>query len=223
MTARILAIDTTSDFGSLALAEGGRIAEEVALHSSEGFGHILFGQIEGLLERHGWAIRGVDCLAAAAGPGSFTGVRVGLAAAKGLADALGKPIVAVSNLRALATFGSRAVRAPLLDARRGEIYGAVYDAAGNLMRDEVVMKFPDWLDQIPAGVEFLSPDPGLFLPSLRAAGWEDAMLTGTPRQLAAAVARIAARDFLDGRAQDPSWVDANYVRRPDAELLWKDE
>jgi len=224
MTPRILAIDTTSGFGSFALAEGGRIVEEVTMHSSEGFGQILFGQLEGLLARHGWAIEEVDCLAAAAGPGSFTGVRVGLAAAKGLADVLAKPIVAVSNLRALAAFGSHAVRAPLLDARRGEISGAVYDAGGNLMREEVVMKFPDWLHQLPQeGVELLSPDLPLFTGALRATPWEHAVLTETPRYLAAAVARIAGQDFLAGRAQNPLWVDANYVRRADAELLWKDD
>jgi tRNA threonylcarbamoyladenosine biosynthesis protein TsaB len=224
MTQRILAIDTTSDFGSLALAEGDRIVEEVTLHSSEGFGHILFGQLEGLLGRHGWALDCLDCLAAAAGPGSFTGVRVGLAAAKGLADVLAKPVVAVSNLRALAAFGSEPLRAPLIDARRGEIYGAVYDAAGNLMQEEVVMRFPDWLHQLPqAAIEFLSPDLPLFKQALRATPWEHAVLTETPRHLAAAVARIAANDFLAGRAQDPLWVDANYVRRSDAELFWKDD
>ncbi len=76
----------------------------------------------------------VDCFAAASGPGSFTGVRVGLACVKGLAEALGKPAVAVSNLRAIASFGTAPWRAVVLDARRGEIYGAVYDAAGGSSR-----------------------------------------------------------------------------------------
>lgn len=85
------------------------------------------------------------------------------------------------------------------------------------------MKFPDWLRQLPqAGIEFLSPDLPLFAAALRATPWEHAALTETPRHLAAAVARIAVQDFLAGRAQDPLWVDANYVRRSDAELLWKD-
>ena len=67
----------------------------------------------------------IDCFAAASGPGSFTGVRVGLAAVKGLAEALGKPAVGISNLRALSLFGKAALRAVVLDARRGEVYGAV--------------------------------------------------------------------------------------------------
>ena len=70
----------------------------------------------------------MDCFAAASGPGSFTGVRVGLAAVKGLAEAAGKRVVAVSNLRALAFFGSAPLRATVIDARRGEVYAALYNS-----------------------------------------------------------------------------------------------
>ena len=107
----ILSIDTTSEFGSIALTERDRVIEEVLLHSPDGFGHILFPQIEKLLARHGVTVNQMDCFAAASGPGSFTGVRIGLAAAKGLAEAVGKPVVAVSNLRALASFGTAPLRA----------------------------------------------------------------------------------------------------------------
>ena len=100
--ARILAIDTTSDFGSLALVESGVALEEVLMHSVDGFGHILFPCMDQLLARNGWPLDSVDGFAAASGPGSFTGVRVGLAAIKGLADVLNKPLAAVSNLRAIA-------------------------------------------------------------------------------------------------------------------------
>ena len=79
---RILAIDTTSDFGSLALHDAGALIEETPLHAPEGFSQILFGQIEALLNRHDWPLESIDVFAAAAGPGSFTGVRVGLTAAK---------------------------------------------------------------------------------------------------------------------------------------------
>ncbi len=88
---RILSLDTTSEFASLALVEGGAVVEEVMLHSTDGFGHILYPHLEALLARRGWDLASVDCFAAASGPGSFTGVRVGLAAVKGLAEGAGKP------------------------------------------------------------------------------------------------------------------------------------
>jgi len=91
----ILSIDTTSEFGSIALTEGDRTIEEIPLHSPDGFGHILFQRIEQLLARHEVGVNQMDCFAAASGPGSFTGVRVGLTAVKGLAEATGKRVVAV--------------------------------------------------------------------------------------------------------------------------------
>jgi tRNA threonylcarbamoyladenosine biosynthesis protein TsaB len=212
---RLLAVDTTSEFGSIAIAEAETVIEEVSIDSPEGFGHILFGEIQRLLARHGMALADLDGFAAAAGPGSFTGVRVGLTAVKGLAEANGKLVVAVSNLAALAWFGKRALRAPVLDARRGEVYGAVYDAALNLVSDEVVMPFDEWEAALPAGdLELITcgfQTPAQFHPVLQA-----------PRALAGAVASIAARRFEMGLAQDPAAIDANYVRRSDAELLWKD-
>ena len=114
----ILAIDTTSEFGSLALARDADILEVVSLHSREGFGHLIFQQIVALLERHGLKLGDINGYAAASGPGSFTGVRVGLTADKGLAEAHGKQVVPVSNLLALAYAGERDLRATVLDARR---------------------------------------------------------------------------------------------------------
>ena len=203
----ILALDTTAHFGSVALLEDASVVEEVLLHSPEGFGPVLFGQIEALLRRHGVRVSEVGLFAAAAGPGSFTGVRIGLTAVKGLAEACGRPVVGVSNLMALAECGSGVFRAVLLDARRGEIYGAVYDAELNVVQPEVVMGFPEWLAGLPDGVEFVSTDLGPF----RVSGVEQ-------RALAGAVGRVALKlPWLD-----PAAVDANYVRRSDAELLWKE-
>lgn len=200
----ILAIDTTSEFGSIALTEANVVIEEVALHEPEGFGHVLFGHIEQLLEKNGTTVHQMECFAAASGPGSFTGIRVGLAAVKGLAEATGKRVVAVSNLRALASFGSAPLRATVIDARRGEVYAAVYNSRLEIVMPEVVMKYEDWLAQIPSeGCELISS-------------------VAAPRPLAAAVGHIAWDDFTLGRSSDPAEIDANYVRRSDAELFWKE-
>jgi tRNA threonylcarbamoyladenosine biosynthesis protein TsaB len=219
----ILAVDATHEFGSLALARGETILEEILLHSPSGFGHILFDRISRLLAGHGLTPASIDCFAAASGPGSFTGVRVGLACVKGLAEALGKPALAVSNLRALAWFGSAALRAPVLDARRGEIYGAVYDAAGALAQPEVVARFPVWLASLPEGaMEFVSTDFTPFRAALAGTRFEGAAVVTAPRALAGAIARIALPAWRNGETADPAALDANYVRRSDAELFWKE-
>ncbi|HXK01877.1 MAG TPA: tRNA (adenosine(37)-N6)-threonylcarbamoyltransferase complex dimerization subunit type 1 TsaB [Verrucomicrobiae bacterium] len=215
----ILALDTTHEYGSIALVgqvSGLPWADEELIHEPKGFSRILFARLEGLLARHGIRPADIDCFAAASGPGSFTGVRVGLACIKGLAEALHKPAIAVSNLEALARFGTASLRAVAIDARRGQIYGAVYDAAGRLVSPEVVAPFEAWLATLPDGVtEFISPDPMPPLPP-------GATLITPRRALAAAVAEIAAGRLARGDPGDPAAIDANYVRRSDAELFWRE-
>ena len=199
----ILSVDTTTEFGSLALTGPAGLLEEVALRGAQGFGLVLFDEIEALLNRHGLSVDDVECFAATSGPGSFTGVRVGLTAVKGLAEATGKPVVAVSNLQALAVFGTSALRATVLDARRGDVYAAVYGADLEIVVPEAVVKLEPWLAGLPVGVEVIQP--------------------GTPpRALAGAVGQIARARWLAGLGRDPAAVDANYVRRADAEMMWKD-
>lgn len=196
----ILAFDTTNDAGSLALAQGATLIEEVALTPAEGFAQTLFGEIDALRSRHSITLRDIACFATAAGPGSFTGVRVGITAAKGLGDAAGRPVVAVSNLQALAWFGTGDLRAPFVDARRGEIYGAVYDARLTLVQAETVAHYDAWVAALPAG----------------------AVQVPQQQPLARAIAAIAWQQFDAGLARDPAEIDANYVRRSDAELMWRE-
>jgi tRNA threonylcarbamoyladenosine biosynthesis protein TsaB len=201
----ILSIDTTSEVGSIALTEANFVVEEAVLHAPEGFGHVLFGHIERLLEKNGVTVHQMECFAAASGPGSFTGVRVGLAAVKGLAEATGKRVVAVSNLRALAFFGSAPLRATVIDARRGEVYAAVYNSRLELVMPEVVVKLEAWLQTVG-----------------RLHNYELISTVDAPRALAAAIGHIAGDEYAAGHASDPAAIDANYVRRSDAELFWKD-
>jgi tRNA threonylcarbamoyladenosine biosynthesis protein TsaB len=212
---RILAIDTTSNFGSLALHEDGSTIEETPLHAPDGFSQILYGQIEALLRRHDWPLSSIDVFASAAGPGSFTGVRIGLTAAKGLADSTGRCAVAVSNLKALAAFGHTQARGVIMDARRGEVYAALYDAGLQVIEPEVVIALPSWLSSLDVQPqEIISSD---FSP------FQSSFPLSVPiieqRTLAAAIARIAEST----PALDPAVLDANYVRRSDAELFWRDK
>ena len=96
--------------------------------------------------------------------------------------------------------GSCGSREASIDARRGEIYGAVYNSDLRLVQDEVVMPVEQWQAMLPPGAERIS----------------------IPHRLAAAVAGIAAERYARGEASDPAALDANYVRRSDAELFWKE-
>jgi tRNA threonylcarbamoyladenosine biosynthesis protein TsaB len=213
-----LAVDTTADSGSIALADENGVRDEIELDAPRGFSLVLFAGIDELLKRQGVRLRDVELFAAASGPGSFTGVRVGLAAIKGLAEVGGKPAVGVSNLGALAEFGQSEARATIIDARRGEVYGALYDGAGNQIVEEMVGPFERFLTSLPAHeIEWIATgfDTLAGLP-------EGARKVVAPRATAGVIARVAIRRAALGLALDPAAVDANYVRRSDAELFWKE-
>jgi tRNA threonylcarbamoyladenosine biosynthesis protein TsaB len=218
----ILALDTTTEFGSVALRIDGRTVAEIPLHSPEGFAHVIFGYIDEVLKRNGVALETVDCFGAAAGPGSFTGVRVGLTAAKGLAEAMNRPVAAVSNLRALAFFGNSDRRAVILDARRGDVYVGLYNAELQPIQREAVTKLPAWLEQITTDCELITAAGSPFRAAMAGSRFDGNTWTEAPRSLAAAVAYCAELDLERGAALDPISADANYVRRSDAELFWRD-
>jgi tRNA threonylcarbamoyladenosine biosynthesis protein TsaB len=216
----ILALDTTSEHGSVAVRLNGQTVSEVTIHSPEGFAHVIFQAIEDALFTASLDLPSIECFAAASGPGSFTGVRVGLSAVKGLAHAMHKPAVGVSNLQALSSFGKKRLRAVVLDGRRGEVYTAVYDPNLKPVAPESVLPFPKWLDTLKQPeYEFISIEGNPFWLALQGTRFADMPFTDVPRSLAGAVALCAERaaPWLD-----PEVVDANYVRRSDAELFWRE-
>ncbi|HDT13533.1 MAG TPA: tRNA (adenosine(37)-N6)-threonylcarbamoyltransferase complex dimerization subunit type 1 TsaB [Candidatus Aminicenantes bacterium] len=133
----VLAVDTTTPSGSVALLEDGTLLGEADVESAATHSARLFRSIDFLLAALGRDVRDIEAFAVAAGPGSFTGIRIGIAAVKSLAFASGRPIAPVSTLEALAAKlvakGARLV-CPLLDARKGEIYAGLFEArAGGLV------------------------------------------------------------------------------------------
>ena len=200
------------------------VLEEVPLHAPDGFSQVLFAAIEALLARRRVRLPEIELFAGASGPGSFTGVRVGLAAIKGFAEVCGKRVVPVSNLEALAEFGTLDARATVIDARRGEVYAALYDGAGNQIVPEVVLPFQRFLALLPERrLEWISQDFAPFHSSLVGTRFAECPLVQPPNTLAGAIATIAIRRAAAGLAQDPAAIEANYVRRSDAELLYSAE
>jgi tRNA threonylcarbamoyladenosine biosynthesis protein TsaB len=195
---------------------------EVLLHAPGGFSGPLFEQIQALLAREEVQLTDIDLFAGASGPGSFTGVRIGLAAIKGLAEVLGKPAVAVSNLEALAEFGEGDLRATIIDARRGEVFAALFDRDGTAPIPECVVRFQHFLEMVAErDCEFISTNFDPFRAALAGTRCERCPVITAPRALAATLGRIAMRRAALGAITDPASIEANYVRRSDAELLWK--
>ena len=130
-----LAVDTTTDRGSFALARNGRLMEETTGDAGSTHGERLPGALRALLARRGMTTADVDRYAVALGPGSFTGLRVGIATVQGLALAHGRPVVGMPVLDVLVDIAARAAGAgtapdlimPWVDAKRGEVFSALYE------------------------------------------------------------------------------------------------
>jgi tRNA threonylcarbamoyladenosine biosynthesis protein TsaB len=134
---RILSVDTSSERGSVCISEDGDVLGEVRLRHSVQHSDRLFRSIDLLLQYVPFGLRDIDLFVAARGPGSFTGLRVGLAAMEAFAAAHGKPGAGISTLEALAWRSNVDGKeiAPTIDARRGEVYGAVYRREGEALKE----------------------------------------------------------------------------------------
>ena len=221
----VLSIDTTTRAGSAAVVRDGAVLAEVSGDPALTHGQRLPGDLCQLADAAGVTMGDVDLLAVAAGPGSFTGLRVGIAAMQGLAMATGKLIVPVSTLEALARLGGRndeCLVAPWVDAQRGEVFGAVYEAGG-----EVAIAAPTALppaatlavlETIARGrrVRFIGDGAVRYADVVRAALGPAGEIDREVPRLAACIALIAAG--TPERAIAPHAVSPVYVRRPDAEL-----
>jgi tRNA threonylcarbamoyladenosine biosynthesis protein TsaB len=132
---RLLALETATLAGGAALLDDGRLVGESRLNIALTHSERLMSVVDRLLQDCGWEVGRLDALAVSVGPGSFTGLRVGAATAKGLALALEIPVAPVPTLDALAAtlpFADAPV-CPLLDARRGEVYCSLYRWTGSAM------------------------------------------------------------------------------------------
>lgn len=230
---RILAVDTSTPSGSVAVLEGERVLGLVATEAEETYSSRMFRQLNFLLNELGLQAGQFDLYAVVAGPGSFTGLRVGLTAVKGWAEVYGKPVAAVSGLEAVAeqARGEWEWIAPVMDARRGQIYGGLYRrdiASGALVceGDEVVMTAPEFLTELSGRTggalpRFATPSPDALASALEASAFRGARVERVSPILATVVGRLGWQRAQRGQTADALTLDANYIRRSDAELLWK--
>ena len=222
---RWIALDTSTWWGGVALLEedAGEIREvaEVRLLVRDSHAARLLGAVDAALAAAGWKREDLDAFAAVRGPGSFTGIRVGLGLLGGLAVSSGRPCVGVDALESLAeAFGPATVeRVPLLDASRGDVYGARYDATSS---PPGVVREP-WIGP-PEGAATPDDAPGiafgsgavLYRDRLERLGLSVASRP-TPTRVAAAAGRIAALRHRAG-TEDAAGLTPLYLRPSDAEI-----
>jgi tRNA threonylcarbamoyladenosine biosynthesis protein TsaB len=224
----LVAVDTSGKNGSIALAQVAsdrhevEIIEVVSLTGGT-FSAQLIPQLSALLAKHGKSKSDIGAFAAASGPGSFTGLRVGLAAIKALAETLAKPVAAVSLLEAIACSRNRDDRVlAVLDAGRGEIYVGDYEitrdkfGARALAQSERLMGKESFQGET-RGKLVLTPDATLF---------ELLTASGIPTKridppTAANIARLGWQHIQRGQIVSPDELEANYIRRSDAEIFSK--
>jgi tRNA threonylcarbamoyladenosine biosynthesis protein TsaB len=222
---KILAVETATLTGSVALVEDEHLLGEVTLEFPRKHSERLVPAIEFLLDLHKLKPQELDGLAVDIGPGSFTGLRVGLATMKGLAFSLNKPLVGVDSMEVMAQnlASATGLLAPVLDARKGQIFAALFRGQGKGLPVRVS---EDWvLDPIELAGKISEPvllfgeGARAYQEVLRAslgnrAGFAPA---GTDQLRAYHLARLARPLLLAGQGRDPDQWAPNYLRLSDAE------
>ena len=217
----ILSLDTTTRVGSCAVVRDDRVLGEHTGDATLDQAQRLPGDLATLLATEAIALEEISAFAVATGPGSFTGLRVGIAAMQGLAMATGKPLIGVSSFDALVRLAGepRGVVAAWIDAWRGEVFAAVFDQNG--LSEEPIVAPPDRLIEGLAGRDtvFTGDGAALYESRIRASLGSSARFTiPTAPLLAGAIALIAADAYRAGQRPLPHAVRPLYVRRSDAEL-----
>ena len=213
---RVLAVDTTSPRGSVAVAGPEGVLAEARLVATEGHSRWLLPAVEALLGGLGLAASALDLFAVTTGPGSFTGLRVGLGSVQGLSLASGRPCVGLPTLDVLAfaAAGSSGTIVALVDAFRGEVYSGVYDAIGSLRRPHGVSPLAAVLPGLPHGTAFVGTPALEHREAIRAAA-PGAVFPASVDFLAAPLAKAALRLAASGNAVSASELRPLYLRGVD--------
>lgn len=218
---RILAIETSHATGSIAAAEDGRPLAEESFEEGMIHGRELAPRCKAMLARLGWSLREVDLIAVSIGPGSYTGLRVGVMTAKTLAYAVGVQVVAVPTLDVLARNAPEGADhvCPVIDAKRKQVYACLYDAHRRRAGEVSVARPERLASELPGGtlvlgdaLEYYSEvfnRPGIALADKDL--W---------RPRAGVVAELGRELHRDGRRDDCLSLAPLYLQRTEAEDRW---
>ncbi len=218
---RILAVDTSAVCASAAITENGKILSECSTNTGLTHSRTLMPMINSVLQNSEISLNSVDLFACSAGPGSFTGIRIGVAAIKGLCDATGKKCVPVSTLKALAynLLGRSCIAVSVMDARCNQVYCGIFRVEGDKVErltEDAALKIDDLgekLKEYKGEIVFVGDGAEL---CHKALGYEKAS-AGTIYQRGSSVA-FAALDYLkENEAVDGTALMPVYLRLPQAE------
>jgi tRNA threonylcarbamoyladenosine biosynthesis protein TsaB len=224
----ILGIETATKTGSVAIATEGRIVAEYTLNIELTHSERLMATVDRVLKDTGMTMADIDGFGVSIGPGSFTGLRIGVATVKGLSFTSGKPAAAVPTLYALAWNIPYALQpiCPLLDAKKKEVYAALYRYEGKALVQEMretAIALPDLAALLGGEVIFTGEGARLHQTEILRLFGDRAHFAPLSAAVssAASVAEVAQRMLLEGRPADLDTLAPLYVRRPEAEVAWE--
>lgn len=220
-------IDTCCNAATAALADDSVLVAQTVVNRNKTHSQIMMHAVEEMFKIAGLDPKDVDVFAAAVGPGSFTGVRIGVATAKAMAQAADKPCVPVSTLEALA-YSSKlfdGIAAPILDARRNQVYNALFDCGkGGMVRlcDDRALALSDLLDELSGygkDVIFMGDGVFVFEEEIKSVLKDRAYFAPqtVSMNLGGAVAALGAEKYRCGEAVHYGKLVPSYVRLSQAE------
>ena len=224
----ILGIETSTKTGSVAIVSEYGVIAQYSLNIEVTHSERLMATVDRVLQDTGFTMADMDGYAVAIGPGSFTGLRIGLSTVKGLALVTGKPVAAVPTLKALAwnlPYAAYPI-CPMLDARKHEVYAATYRFEGSaLVYDmaEAVISLSRLSERISEKTLFTGEASHLFHKDIREIFGDRALFAPLTAILpsAASVAEIGLDMMKSGKQADPDNLTPMYIRRPEAEVVWE--
>lgn len=220
---KILAIDTSSSVCSTALLENENVIDENNLDNGRTHSENLMPLIKELLERNQLSLKDINLIAVTVGPGSFTGIRIGISTIKPMAEIYNIPIASVTSLETLARNDESVKnKIVLIDAKNNQVYAGIFDRNYNLLEDYiaddinmVINKFNKYEDSIIIG------DAGIIHEELLIDNIKNIEFSNCNKQSAVSTGRIGYKKFLNKDLKDADTVLPTYLRKSQAERMKK--
>ena len=224
----ILGIETATKTGGVSIVSETGVLAEYTLNIEVTHSERLMSTVDRVLKDTGFTLANIDGFGVSIGPGSFTGLRIGLSTVKGLAFATGKPVAAVPTLKALAwniPFSQYPV-CPLLDARKNEVYAALFRHDGqNYIQEkpDTVISLEEMVGTMTGDILFTGEGARLFAVDIKKIFGGRAHFAPLSSSVpsAASIAEIALMMLKSGQQTDPDALVPMYIRRPEAEVAWE--